>query len=112
MNRWNRKQAEEAAPRDRAMAADYLDGMTHRELAEKYGLKPMYVGQRLSKIGVTLSDDERRNRGIIARQASDKIGRKRVWPDCPPELHAEYMWLRNSKNIPAAEARRMLEGAL
>lgn len=112
MNRWNRKQAVEAAKRDRAMAADFIGGMTQRELAEKYGLAQSYVAKRLSKRRVTITPEEIRNRGTVARRASDKIGRKAVWPDCPPNLRPEYMRLRKSFNIPAAEARRVLEGAL
>ena len=100
-----------AAKRDRKMAADFFGGMTQRELAKKYGLTPKHVASRLALRlkGVTISPEERRKRFLRAIQNGAKVGRPQVWPDCPAHLRAEYMRLRKTYEIPAPEARRMLE---
>lgn len=101
----------EAAKRDRAMAADYIGGMTGAELADKYGLKRGYVYKRLSMRRISLTARERRNRFVATLEGRSNMGRTPVWPECPPELHDEYMRLRKSKKIAAVDARRILEAA-
>ena len=109
MTAWNQQRAIEAAKRDRQWAADFLGGMTHREIAERDGTTQEYVAKRLSKRlrGAYISEDER-----IKRLKKGGPGRPQVWADCPDELRADYRRFRFDYRIPAAEARRMLEGAL
>lgn len=112
LHEFNDRQVREAAERGRRIAADYIGGMTQRELAEKYGLAESTIASRLIKRKMKLTPEQRRNRGIVGRAKGAKTGRKPVWPDCPPELRSEYMRLRKNKFIPAADARRLLEASL
>lgn len=95
--------------RNRAMIADYLAGMSRREVAEKYGVHIGNVGRLFRRWNVVLLPEERRRRIEKAVGANrNKGGRPAVWPDCPPELQRDYKALRRC-GIPAAEARAELE---
>ena len=89
--------------RNRKLIADYLGGMSRREVAEKYGIHIYRVAKIFRQQGVVLDADER------ARRKGRTPGRPPVWPDCPPHLAADYAMFRFSKRIPAAQARAMLD---
>lgn len=92
--------------RNQALFADYQRALAPAELAEKYGLKRSYVKTLIYRHGVKLPADEKTRRRRLPPPGSG--GRRKVWPDCPPELRRVYMKLRNN-GIPAAEARRTLD---
>lgn len=96
--------------RNRELFADYRGGMLRAEVADKYGLTLSGIDSLLRHHGVTLPKREAVKRWKTARQRYCG-GRPPVWPDCPPELHGEYMRLRRTYQMPAAEARRVLEAA-
>lgn len=105
---WHKQRSIETAERVRKWSADYVGGMTHREIAERDGYDRGYVCDRINKraqgVPLVSEAEDKRKRGLNS-------GRPAVWPDCPPELKADYRRFRHSYRIPAAEARAMLEGA-
>lgn len=97
-----------AADKYRKWLADFIGGKTAPEIAENAGVSEYRVREgirrRLQGVPAFSAAEMKRRRGINS-------GRKGAWPDCPPNLQAEYKRLQGSYNIPAAEARRMLEQA-
>lgn len=91
--------------RNRAIIADYLGGMSRRDLAVKYDMHIGRIGKIFWQQRILLSPDERERR----KRLTMSPGRPAVWPDCPPHLLADYEMFRFRKRIPAAEARAMLD---
>ena len=108
--------ATKASERNAAMCADWSSGQyTKGQLVAKYGITVDRINTILTRGGAVLPDGELRRRladggrkGIRTLRAQGRSGRRRVWPDCPEYLQAEYMRLR-ARGIKAAEARRILE---
>lgn len=102
--------------RDRSIVAFYRkSGLSQREVAERFGISPPRVSQILGAYGArdpgrngTLVR-ERWQRGEFDHVSFEGRGRPSVWPECPLELKDEYR--RLMRTFPAAEARRILEGA-
>lgn len=93
--------------RNERFAAEYLGGMTARQIAERHGVKTTLVQSALYSMGVKLSKAEHARRAEAA--IKNKRGPKPVWPDCPPELRKDYTRFRKSYGYAATEARAMLE---
>lgn len=91
--------------RNQALIADYLGGMTAREVAAKYQLTYSYAKTVLHRRGITLPSREHARRSRLGGSTSG--GRPPVWPDCPPELQADYAIL--SKYHGKIRARAMLD---
>lgn len=85
--------------------ADYLGGMTVRELAEKYHRTCGGVQTSLWLWGVKLPEGER-----IRRLNANRTARGQSWPDCPGHLLEDYKTLR--RYMTAREARATLERQL
>lgn len=78
-----------------------ISASTVRRILAKYSaLDPHRLSKHNLHLWRTGHYTDRPNRG----------GRRPTWPDCPPELRAEYMRLRDSYKMPAREARAILEG--
>lgn len=97
------------AARNAALFADYRKGYSRRQVCRKYGLTEGGLAALFYRHGVTLEAGERlRRQGEGRRKASYRnVGRKSAWPECPPELHGEYMHLR--RYMAAGEARARLD---
>ena len=100
----NAKKNISRAERDRAMAADFIGGMTHAELAAKYQLSKAYVAKCLGLRGVTLTAEMRRKRVTQGlKRSENKPGPAGI----PPGLRADYRNVRRAGFSPA-EAKKML----
>lgn len=62
-------------------------------LAERFGITVRYVRQIAQDAGL-----------------AHPTGRPRIWRECPEHLIPDYDFMIRRKHIPAAEARRILEG--
>lgn len=100
-----------------AICADYRNGMTAPQVAAKHGTTAGTVYVLLSRHGVRLSPQERRERLAAASRLSGphraEVMRGRphvglmIWPGCPDHLRADYDTL--SKYMTRGEARARLE---
>lgn len=75
------------------------------EIADHLRISQGTVNQTLKRAGLR----QHPNAVEGSRRRRSRGGRPQVWPDCPEHLKDDYRLLR-SKQIPAAEARSMLEG--
>lgn len=92
------------------MIHDYLhEGMSIREVAEKYGRTPGGLQSSFAQWGVKLPEEERRRRHTlnIEKARNSRSMFRTVWPDCPPEKAKDYHTLR--RYYRASEAKAMLE---
>ena len=101
--------ARDLTQRNSAIFADYLGGMSRNDLTAKYGIARGGIDSLLYRHRVLLPSEERSRRicekyGAVRRQSP---GRPVVWPDCPPELQADYYTLR--RYYGSVRARQMLD---
>lgn len=103
--------------RNAAIVREYQAGRMPRDIAVMSGVSVSTVYVVLKAAGMAAGRDEP-TRSLVAKarwQRADyrekqagKCGRKRVWPDCPAHLQADYRKLRYYMS--AADARAALEG--
>lgn len=94
----------ERAQRDRAMAADYVGGLTQVDLAKKYGLTKNYVAKCLALRGIKLTEEMRYRRISQGLAASPyRSGPAGI----PAELRSDYINIRRTGFSPP-EAKAML----
>ncbi len=96
--------------RDAEIARRWLAGESQARLGRDFGLTDSGVHRVLARIGTAWRDA--RAAAIAAalnpRSSMDharKSGRKAVWPDCPPELQAQYRKIRSVIGSEAAKAQ-------
>lgn len=75
--------------RDRAIVQEYHAGQTLEQVAVRFGMTASGISRVLSRMDASLTPQQR-----ASRPRAGGSGRKAVWPDCPPEMKAEYMRIR------------------
>lgn len=87
----------------------YLGGASLEQVARRFGIERNSLAVNLSRWGVKLAPEDRRQRqaaNAVAMSARSS-GRPPVWPDCPEDKREDYEILRTC--MKAAEARAVLE---
>lgn len=99
--------ASERREREHAVVQRWLQGESQAEIARAHGLTPGGVQRILTR----REEEWRRSRAEALRQAAaprpgkSRSGRPSVWPDCPPELQAQYRKIRAVIGSAAAKAQ-------
>lgn len=93
--------------RDKVVVQRWLDGESMSEIARDLGLSHKGVTLILNRF----EHEWRSQRAEALRAAArprpgkTRTGRPQVWPDCPPELQAEYRKIRTIIGSAAAKAQ-------
>lgn len=99
--------ASERREREHAVVQRWLQGESQAEIARAHGLTPGGVQRILTR----REAEWRQSRAEALRQAAaprpgkSRSGRPSVWPDCPPELQAQYRKIRAVIGSAAAKAQ-------
>lgn len=98
---------EQRRDREQAVVQRWLQGDSQAEIARAHGLTHGGVQRILTR----REEEWRRSRAEALRSAAasrpgkSRSGRPSVWPDCPPELRAQYHKIRSVIGSAAAKAQ-------
>lgn len=93
--------------RDQAVLRRWLDGESMNEIARDIGLSHKGVTLILNRFEAEWRETraEALRAAAKPRPGKTRTGRPVVWPDCPPELQAQYRKIRTIIGSAAAKAQ-------